>query len=77
MATQAYGEPELQVLKDVHWKAVDGSGTNCTNVIGVREKSIAEYAREASKAACLLQPHEATSSLGPKRCGARGGDQPA
>ena len=53
MATQTYGEPELQVLKDVHWKALtvldklhkrDRAG----------EKSIAEYAREASEGAAGL-----------------------
>ena len=49
MATQEYGEPELQVLKDVHWMALTVLDKLHKRDRRVRKKSIAEYAREASK----------------------------
>ena len=54
MATQEYGEPELQVLKDVHWRALTVLDKLHKRDRRVREKSIAEYAREASKGAAGL-----------------------
>ena len=76
MATQEYGEPELQygepelqVLKDVHWRALTVLDKLHKRDRRVREKSIAEYAREASKGAGDMRfvAHEMR----------RGGDQPA
>ena len=49
MATQTYGEPELQVLKDVHWKSLMVLDRLHKRDRKAREKSIAEYARDASK----------------------------
>ena len=79
MATQEYGEPELQVLKDVHWRALTVLDKQHKRDRRVREKSIAEYVREASQGSSgfVASPHEAAPSLVPTRCGARGGDQPA
>ena len=54
MATQTYGEPELQVLKDVHWKALTVLDKLHKRDRRAREKAIAEYAREASKGAAGL-----------------------
>ena len=54
MATQTYGEPELQVLKDVHWKALTVLDKLHKRDKRAREKSIAEYAREASQGAAGL-----------------------
>ena len=79
MATQEYGEPELQVLKDVHWRALtvldklhkrDKASTRKINR-GVRERGFQGCSGFAAS------PHEAAPSLVPTRCGARGGDQPA
>ena len=49
MATQTYGENELQDLKDVHWKALTVLDKLHRRDRRVREKGISEYAREASK----------------------------
>ena len=54
MATQMYGEPELQALKDVHWKALTVLDKLHKRDKRAREKSIAEYARDASKGAAGL-----------------------
>ena len=54
MATQTCGEPELQVLKDVHWKALTVLDKLHKRDRRVRETSIAEYAREASQGAAGL-----------------------
>ena len=54
MATQTYGEPELQVRKDVHWKALTVLDKLHKRDRKAREKAIAEYAREASKGAAGL-----------------------
>ena len=73
MATQEYGEPELQTRKDVHWRALTVLDKLHKRDRRVREKSIAEYAREASqgRSGLLASPHEAESSLVPQRRGAR------
>ena len=49
-ATQEYGEPELQTLKDVHWRALTVLDKLHKRDRRVREKSIAEHAREAFRA---------------------------
>ena len=54
MANEARGEPELQTLKDVHWRALIVLDKLHKRDRRVREKSIAEYAREASKGAAGL-----------------------
>ena len=54
LATQTYGESELQDLKDVHWKALTVLDKLHRRDRRVREKGIAEYAREASKGAAGL-----------------------
>ena len=79
MATQTYGEPELQILKDVHWKALTVLDKLHKRDRRRREKSIAEDAREASQGSSrfVASLYEAMSSLEPKSCGARRGDQPA
>ena len=76
VATQTYGEPELHVLKNVHWKA-----RTVLDKLHKRdsEKAIAAYAREASQGAAGLL-HRLTKPRAvwcPKDCGTRGGDQPA
>ena len=79
MATQTYGEAELQVLRDVHWKALTVLDKLHKRDRRARNKTIAEYTREASKGASgvVASPHEATCSLVPKGCGTKRGDQPA
>ena len=57
LATQTYGESELQDLKDVHWKALTVLDKLHRRDRRVREKGIAEYAREASKEAAGLLHH--------------------
>ena len=54
MATQTYGEAELQVLKEVHWKALTVLNKLHKRDRRAREKAIAEFAREASKGAAGL-----------------------
>ena len=54
MATQTYGEAELQDLKDVHWKALTVLDKLHKHDRRVREKETAEYAKEASKGAAGL-----------------------
>ena len=54
MATQTYGEPELQVLKDVHWKALTVLDKLHKRDRKARDKAIAEDARETSKGAAGL-----------------------
>ena len=54
MATQTFGEPELQVLKDVHWKELTMLDKLQKRDRKAREKAIAEYAREASQGAAGL-----------------------
>ena len=44
MATQTHGEPELQVLKDVHWKALTVLDKLHKRDRRAREKTIAENA---------------------------------
>ena len=46
-----YGEADLQVLKDVHWKALTVLDKLHQRDRRAREKAIVEYAREASKGA--------------------------
>ena len=60
MATQEYGEPELQTLKDVHWRALTVLDKLHKRDRRVREKAIAEYAREASQGAAG-SPHRLTN----------------
>ena len=54
MATQTYGEPQLQVLKDVHWKTLTVLDKLHKRDRKTREKAIAECAREASQGAAGL-----------------------
>ena len=54
MVTQTYGEPELQVLKDVHRKALTVLDKLHKRDRKAREKAIAEHAREASHGAAGL-----------------------
>ena len=49
MATQTYGEAELQDLKDVHWKSLTVLDKLHKRDRRAREKSIAEHARESSQ----------------------------
>ena len=51
IATQTYGEDELQDLKDVHWKALTVLDKFHKRDRRAREKAIAEYAIEACKGA--------------------------
>ena len=75
MATQMYGEPELQALKHVHCKALTVLDNLHKRDKKTREKAIAEYARDASNGAAVASSHEATAGLVSKRCSARGGVQ--
>ena len=54
MPNQTYGEAELQVLEDVHWKVLTVLDKLHKRDRRAREKAIAEYAREASKGAAGL-----------------------
>ena len=78
MATQTHGEAELQDLKDVHRKALTVLDKLHGRDRRVREKEIAEYAREASKGAAgfAASPHEATSSPAYEGRSTRRGLQP-
>ena len=79
MATQEYGEPELQVLKDVHWRALTVLDKLHKRDRRVREKidrGIRERGFQGGSG-FAASPHKATPSLVPQRRGARGGDQPA
>ena len=49
MASQTYGENELQDLKDVHWKALAVLDKLHKSDRRTREKEIAENAKEVSK----------------------------
>ena len=74
MATQTCGENELQVLKDVHWKALtelDKLHKREKSDRGARERG---FQRTSGLVASL---HEAERNLVSKGCGARRGDQPA
>ena len=54
MATHTCGEPELQVLKDVHWKALTVLDKLHKRERRARKKAIADYSREASRGAAGL-----------------------
>ena len=68
------GHPDVWETQDVHWKALTVLDKLHKSDRKEREKAIAEFAREASEGAAglLHRLNEATCSLVPKRCGARG-----
>ena len=63
-ATQTHGENELQDLRDVHWKTLTVLDKMHKRDRIIREKEIAEYAKEASKGAAGLLHHLTKLSQG-------------
>ena len=77
MATETYGENELLDLKDAHWKALMVLDKLHKRDRRVREKGMAECAKEASQGAAGLLPRLTKPRVVPKGCNTRGCHQPA